>query len=125
MRTSIMHCWAALALGLTQSGCSDEPAAACTPPEQRVCFCADGSQGVATCALDGTGFGPCSCPTADADADSDTDSDADADSDTDADADEEVAVSATPVDILFVVDETSSMEEEQALLDRDAEALVH
>lgn len=53
--------WVWTSLVVLVMGCSDDPDARCTPNETRACECASGTDGVQTCAADGTSFSVCSC----------------------------------------------------------------
>ena len=110
----------------------------CEPGETQLCYCEGSARGAQTCEDDGLSFGSCQCSgtdgdadadvdvDADTDVDSDVDADTDADSDGDIDADSDADGDATSnqVDLLFVVDNSNSMSEEQQVLIRHIDMLV-
>ena len=93
------------------AGCSDggRSAEECVPNDTQTCLCGDGSEGVQTCTADGA-WSACECGDGGADSDVDTDSDADTDSDGDLES------GCNKMDILFVIDNSDSMSEEQEYL---------
>ena len=117
----------------------------CEDGAMQECSCSNGNGGEQTCEEGGLRWGACDCNTPDGDADGDTDadfdsdadgdvdsdSDSDSDSNVDSDADYDVDVDfgevppfVTRVDILFVIDNSNSMSEEQAELNRQFWPLV-
>lgn len=64
MKLGLCRClWVGLMVALSCSGDEgqdDGPGPPCTPGQQLPCACAD-TEGVQTCVMDGSGFGPCTC----------------------------------------------------------------
>ena len=108
MRVSQLAMASGLALAAALASCTDDRGGVdeCVPNDTQLCNCPDGSEGVQTCTADGA-WSACEC--GDGGADSDVDSDADGDTDTNDTLEE----GCNKMDILFVIDNSDSMSEEQ------------
>jgi hypothetical protein len=93
------------------SGCGEggRSAEECVPNDTQQCSCTDGSEGVQICLEDKT-WSVCDCGDAGADTDSDSDGD------TDTGTSDTLENGCNRMDILFVIDNSDSMSEEQEYL---------
>jgi hypothetical protein len=93
------------------AGCGDNGHSAeeCVPNDTQLCYCSDGSEGTQVCREDKT-WSVCDC------GDAGADTDVDSDSDTDTGTNDTLENGCNKMDILFVIDNSDSMSEEQEYL---------
>ncbi|HUT77395.1 MAG TPA: hypothetical protein VM285_06900, partial [Polyangia bacterium] len=102
---------AAALVGCSLAGCGDDNRSAeeCVPGETQICWCSGDVSGVQVCLEDKT-WDACDC------GDGGADGDADGDTDGDTDTDDTLETGCNRMDILFVIDNSDSMSEEQEFL---------